>query len=84
MKRDHGTGQRDRKKKRNGIAGLDNGSTYITGPEHSPSAKELSLTIVNFYIALHHKSKNKKGTTGPDSGTGNRAGWQDWTTGLLI
>ena len=52
------------------------------GPEHSPAAKKLSLTIVNFYTALHHKSKNEKGpwdrTAGPeketewDSRTGQR------------
>ena len=32
------------------------------GPECSPAAKKLSLTVVNVYIALHYKSQNKKWT----------------------
>ena len=55
----------------------DNGTTYTTKPKCSPADKKLSLTIVNLYIALHHKSE-KKGprdwTAGPkteqDGGTG--------------
>ena len=45
-KRNNRTGQRD----------------PTTGSECSPTAKKLSLTIVNVYIALHYKSQNKKCT----------------------
>ena len=42
--------------------GLEDRTSYITGPKCSPSAKKPSLTIVNVYIALHYKSQNKKQT----------------------
>ena len=52
-----------------GTMGRYNKTAYIIGPKHIPTAKKLSLTIVNVYIALHYESLNKKRTTGQDSRT---------------
>ena len=52
------------------------------GPEHSPAVKKLSLTIVYFYIALHHKSENKKGpwdgTVGLETEMEQDSGTRQW------